>query len=202
MRERRKMMERGIWLLRHGDIVRGGQRRFVGQRDLPLSGVGHRQYARLAEVMAEKLAKTPPKAFFCSDLSRGIECADMLRRAFRPAGGKMPVIADRGLREISLGAWEGLTKEEVEKRYPGALDERMADLAGYAPAGGESFEMVQRRAIMALARFRMNYPDGILVVVGHAGLNRAILADYMALPLRDVLRIPQEYACSVFLENR
>ena len=114
----------------------------------------------------------------------------------------MPVIADRGLREISLGAWEGLTKEEVEKRYPGALDERMADLAGYAPAGGESFEMVQRRAIMALARFRMNYPVGILVVVGHAGLNRAILADYMALPLRDVLRIPQEYACSVFLENR
>ena len=194
-------MERGIWLLRHGDIVRGGQRRFVGQRDLPLSGVGHRQYARLAETMAEKLAKTPPKAFFCSDLSRGIECADILRRAFRPAGGKMPVIADRGLREISLGAWEGLTKEEVEKRYPGALDERMADLAGYAPAGGESFEMVQRRAIMALARFRMNYPDGILVVVGHAGLNRAILADYMALPLRDVLRIPQEYACSVFLEN-
>lgn len=46
-------MERGIWLLRHGDIVRGGQRRFVGQRDLPLSGVGHRQYARLAETMAE-----------------------------------------------------------------------------------------------------------------------------------------------------
>ena len=49
---------------------------------------------------------------------------------------------------------------------------------------------------------RMNYPDGILVVVGHAGLNRAILADYMSLPLKDVLRIPQEYACSVFLENR
>lgn len=195
-------MARGIWLLRHGALGERPGRPFTGQQDLPLSGEGRRQYERLAAHLARLLADDRPRAVLCSDLSRSLECGEMVRRAFRPGGGEMPLIADRGLREISLGAWEGLTRDDVEKRYPGALAERGADFAGYAPAGGESFSMLQRRALLSLARARMQYPDGLLVIVGHAGLNRTILADYMALPLSAVLDIPQPYACCSFLENR
>jgi probable phosphoglycerate mutase len=46
---------------------------------------------------------------------------------------------------------------------------------------------------------RERHPDGPLLVVGHAGLNRVLLAEYLALPLRDALRIPQPYACLTFL---
>ena len=157
---------------------------------------------RLAEEIAEALEKTPPKAFFCSDLRRGIACADILRRAFRPRGGTMPVIADPGFREISLGAWEGLAKEEVEKRFPGALAERGKDFANYAPAGGENLAMLQRRALMAILRARMHTPEGLFVVVGHCAFNRTILADYLALPLECALSIPQPYGAMSLLWGR
>ena len=157
---------------------------------------------RLGEELAEALEKTPPKAFFCSDSRRGIACADILRRAFRPRGGTMPVIADPGFREISLGAWEGLTKEEVEKRFPGALAERGRDFANYAPAGGESLAMLQRRALMAILRARMHTPEGLFVVVGHAAFNRCILADYLALPLELAMSIPQPYGAMSLLAGR
>ena len=58
---------------------------------------------------------------------------------------------------------------------------------------------MQRRALAALARWRACYPVGGLLLVGHAGLNRTLLARYLALPLSDLLRIPQPYACRVFL---
>lgn len=191
-----------ILLLRHGELVPNPQRRFVGQRDVELSSAGEARFARLGEALAHALAQTPPKAFFCSDLRRGIACADILRRAFRPRGGTMPVIADPGFREISLGAWEGLTKEEVEKRYPGALAERGRDFTGYAPAGGESFAMLQKRALMAILRARMHTPEGLFVVVGHAAFNRTILADYLALPLEDCLHIAQPYGALSLLAGR
>ncbi len=195
-------METGIWLLRHGAVEANPEHRFVGQRDVKLSSLGVRQYERLAARLVERCQDNPPKAFFCSDLSRSMACAEILRRAFRPSGGAMPIVPDPALREISLGAWEGLTKAEVEKRYPGALAERAADWAGYAPLGGESFEMVQRRALLMLIRARLQHPEGVIVFVGHAGLNRTMLADYLALPLKSVMDIPQDYACAAYLENR
>ena len=191
-----------IVLLRHGELVPNPQRRFVGQRDLELSSLGEAHFARLGEELAAALATTPPQAFFCSDLRRGIACADILRRAFRPRGRTMPVIADPGFREISLGAWEGLAKEEVEKRFPGALAERGKDFANYAPAGGESLAMLQRRALMAILRARMHTPEGLFVVVGHCAFNRTILADYLALPLECAMSIPQPYGAMSLLWGR
>ena len=125
---------------------------------------------RLAEEIAEALEKTPPKAFFCSDLRRGIACA--------------------------------LAKEEVEKRFPGALAERGKDFANYAPAGGESLAMLQRRALMAILRARMHTPEDLFVVVGHCAFNRTILADYLALPLECAMSIPQPYGAMSLLWGR
>ncbi len=194
--------QQGIVLLRHGELVPNPEHRFIGQRDVELSSAGTARFEALGEELAREFADRQPQAFFCSDLRRGIACADIVRRAFRPRGGTMPVIADPGFREINLGAWQGLTKQEVEQRYPGALAERGADFANYAPAGGESFAMLQRRALMALVRARMHTPTGIIFVIGHAAFNRCILADYLALPLSEALNIAQPYGAVSFLEQR
>lgn len=114
----------------------------------------------------------------------------------------MPVVADPGFREISLGAWEGLTKDEVEKRYPGALGERARDFANYAPAGGESFILLQRRVVISLAKARIHSPDGLIAVVGHQAFNRCALADYLALPVSEAVRIPQPYGAASLLVDR
>ena len=194
--------QQGIVLLRHGELVPNPEHRFIGQRDVELSSAGTARFEALGEELAREFADRQPQAFFCSDLRRGIACADIVRRAFRPRGGTMPVIANPGFREINLGAWQGLTKQEVEQRYPGVLAERGADFANYAPAGGESLAMLQRRALMALVRARMHTPTGIIFVIGHAAFNRCILADYLALPLSEAMNIAQPYGAVSFLEQR
>lgn len=189
-------VERGLWLVRHGALPPNPERRFVGARDLPLSGTGRSQIRALAADMTPVLADPRLSALLCSDLSRCRETAAILAAV---AGRPLPVHADADLREINLGAWEGRTPAEVEWAFPGEYARRGRDFALFSPSGGESFARVQERALAALARWRARYPDGLLILAGHAGLNRCLLARYLALPLSDVLRIPQPYASRTFL---
>ncbi len=48
------------------------------------------------------------------------------------------------------------------------------------------------------ALWRAPYPNGLLILAGHAGLARYLLARYLALPLSNVLHIPQPYAGRTF----
>ena len=131
-----------LYLLRHGALPPNPQRRFVGQRDLPLSPRGQRQIA----FWAKELAVTPLKAIFCSSLQRCRESARSIGR-YHP---QTPVIPRDAFREIHLGQWEGLTPAEVEERFPGAYAARGRNLADYCPQGGESFRMLARRVLPAL----------------------------------------------------
>ncbi len=193
---------KGIWIITHAALVPSARQAFSGQSDAEISSGGRADFEALALRFADDLGDIRPEAFFCSDMRSTITCADILRRAFRPAGGTMPVIADPGFRGQNFGAWEGLTEEEVEKRYPGALAERAADICGYAPIGGESPDMLKNRALMALVRARLHTPEGLIVIVGHADFNRCILADYLALPLEAASSIPQPCLSQCYLENR
>ena len=194
--------EKGIWLFNHASLAANTEQQFIGQKDVDLTSGGRAACEALAQKFVEGMASQKPEAFFCSDLRSAVTCADILRRAFRPAGGTMPVIADPGFRELNYGAWEGLTREDVEKRYPGALDELAKHPTEYAPAGGESLTMLKSRSLMAVLRARLHTPDGIIVVLGHTEFNRCLLADYLALPLEEADHLPQPWLAHSFLENR
>ena len=199
----------GLWLVRHGALPPNPERRFVGARDLPLSEAGRAQIRGLARDFATVLKSGCLAAVLSSDLQRCRETAAIIADAAawaagadgrgKPAGWSVPLHADAGLREINLGSWQGLSPREVEQAFPGQYARRGEDPAHFRPQGGESFADVQRRALAALARWRARYPEGQLLLAGHAGLNRTLLVHYLALPLSDVLRIPQPYACRAFL---
>lgn len=207
-------MMHGLWLVRHGALPPNPERRFVGARNVPLSDAGRAQIRALAREFMPALAtgqegkaaeESSEKqahglaAVICSDLGRCRETAALLLAGAKWPAGPPPLHADAGLREINLGEWQGLTPEEVRREYPGQYERRGVDIARFCPPGGESFAQVQERALAALARWRARYPRGVLLLVAHAGLNRALLAAYLALPLADALRIPQGYACRAFL---
>ena len=60
-----------------------------------------------------------PQHIICSDLGRCRESARLVQEVFRARGHAIDIVPDAGLREISLGLWEGLTVAEVEARWPG-----------------------------------------------------------------------------------
>ncbi|WP_448871605.1 histidine phosphatase family protein [Desulfobulbus propionicus] len=175
-----------IYLLRHGEIDSPRPRRFLGRSNPPLNANGIRQATRLGEA----LGAIPFCRVFSSPLDRAMQTATLV-------GGRSikdiePVDA---FREINLGAWEGLTVAEVQSRFPGAYEERGLHLGAYRPEQGESFADVADRALPVLDAMAREFPGPILIVA-HAGVNRALLSSLRHLPLDDLLQIPQDY-CGV-----
>jgi len=190
-----------VWLFRHGEVPQVAPRRFVGQSDVPLADEGRRQ----AAFWAATLARIPFALALCSDLSR---CRETARIMFRDRD--IPCGVDERLREIALGAWEGLAVAQVRERFPGHYEARGAELAGFRPTGGESFYDVQARAGLALdacvdaARAAPIAADGDGVVeaavVAHGGVNRALLCGLLGMPLAHLFRLGQDYGCLNLLE--
>src|SRR5258708_23881520 len=98
-----------IFLVRHGATVLTAEDRFAGATDVQLSDEGRRQAGRLAlRLQAEKIA-----AVYASPLGRTMETAGILAL---PHG--LQVQPRDGLREISHGHWEQVTREEVDAKFP------------------------------------------------------------------------------------
>lgn len=85
-----------------------------------------------------------------------------------------PVIDDR-LAEMHFGDWEGRRWEDIPRAE---LDAWAADVAGYAPPGGESPRDLQRRALDFVASLAV--PEAVMVT--HAGVIRTLLAQWQGLP--------------------
>lgn len=186
----------GIWLVRHGMLPPNPERRMVGARDIPLSSEGREQIRLLARQFMPEVQDSLG-AVICSDLDRCRETAAILLEALPQ--GRPPLHVEHGLREIDLGLWQGMTKVEIERAWPGAYAARGLDMANFCPPQGESFMQAQGRALAAVARWRRHYPGVTLLMVSHAGILGSLLAHYLALPLRDVLRVPQYYGCRAFV---
>ena len=105
------------------------------------------------------VAALEPGRVLASDLSRARRTAELLV----PAG--VAVEADAVWRERDAGEWEGLTRVEIEERYPGWLEEHRR------PPGYEDDDEVLARALPALEALLLNAVDGTTVlIVTHGGL--------------------------------
>lgn len=130
-----------------------------GQLDVP---------ALQVEASAERLRALLPfdAPVYCSPLQRCRHLAEALHPA--------PVI-DARLAEMHFGAWEGQTWEAIGVA---ALNQWAADVAGFAPPGGENGQAVQARALDFLAGLAVEEA----VLVTHAGVMRVLLAHWQGLP--------------------
>jgi len=179
-------MQSVIYLLRHGAVDKSSPRRFLGQTDLPLNQTGISQATQVCRALQEIVFAR----VFSSPLDRALQTAALV------SGSSLDAItAVDALAEIDLGAWEGLTVAEVRERFPGGYEERGQHLGFYRPHQGESFADVAARALPALQEIAATSQEPILIVA-HAGVNRALLSCLQDSPLDDLLTIPQEY-CGV-----
>jgi probable phosphoglycerate mutase len=88
---------------------------------------------------------------------------------------------DPRLREADLGSWEGLTRDEVHRRFP---REYLAWRHGHdiRRGGGETYAEVAERAEAAIAESLTRLPEGeVMVVVTHGGTARAVIGRLLGL---------------------
>ena len=159
-----------VFLIRHGATILSAEDRFAGATDVPLSDEGRHQASRLAA----RLQGEPIAAVYASTMGRTIETARILAE---PHG--LEVQPRDGLREISHGHWEQMTREEVEARFPEEASEWEKDPYTFAPADGESGLAVTARALPALIELVRAHPGETILVVSHKATIRLLLSSLL-----------------------
>jgi len=176
-----------LYLVRHGATPLTAEDRFSGAVGVDLSDEGRWQ----AERLGERLRDEGLTAVYASPLSRTVETAERVARAC----GLEPVLRD-GLREISHGHWEGLTRGEVEARHADEYAAWEADPFAFAPEGGESGVAVLARALPVVREVVTRHPGGRVVVVSHKATLRLVLSSLLGFDARGYRdRLDQAPAC-------
>jgi broad specificity phosphatase PhoE len=159
-------------VLRHGRTGHNVLGRIQGQLDIALDEIGQAQ----AVAVADALAEASPYVVLSSDLARALVTAEAIA-----ARAGLEVVVDERLREISLGAWEGLTVEQAREQFP---DEHAAWVAGEDKprGGGETYREAAARATECLREAIEHAPPGATVIaVTHGGTARATLGGLLEL---------------------
>jgi broad specificity phosphatase PhoE len=163
-------MHTRIFLIRHGATVLTAEDRFAGATEVELSEEGREQVRRLAVRLAdEKIV-----AVYASPMGRTVETARILAQ---PHG--LEVQQRDGLREISHGRWEQMTRKEVEKAFPEEAAAWEEDPYTFAPQGGESGLAVTARALPALIDIVRAHLDSNVLVVSHKATIRLLLSSLL-----------------------
>jgi glucosyl-3-phosphoglycerate phosphatase len=158
-----------VW--RHGRTAWNAEGRFQGQLDPPLDQVGRDQAARSGAQLAALL---PPEGtvVVSSDLQRAAATA----AALVPLLG-VPLRVDPRLRELDLGSWQGLTRQEVAERHPG----QYADWVAGRPVLGRGSEEPDEVAHRALAALGDVPAAEVVVLVTHGGTGLRLIEALLGL---------------------
>ncbi len=154
-----------ILLARHGETDWNRDFRFQGHADPPLNEVGRAQAAKLsATLAAEALA-----AVYSSPSRRALQTAEVVAAAH----GLEPVEVE-ALREVDVGSWEGLTRSEIEKRFPQQYARWLEGGQGWND--GETYEQMGVRVVAALLELAAAHVGEGILAVTHGGPIRAAFA--------------------------
>lgn len=157
-----------VYLIRHGQTDWNVEGKIQGSTDIPLNDMGRRQAACLAKGMERRRVSR----VFSSTLSRAHETAMAIGESQH-----VPVHCLRELEEVNYGKWEGLTMDEIAKRYPRELEQWYLSPVEVAPPGGETQTQVYERCAKAIDRI-LEQTDGDAAVVSH-GATVVFLLEYM-----------------------
>ena len=148
-----------ILLLRHAESEWNVERRWQGRADPPLSSAG-----RAAALRAGTLLPRFPTVV-SSDLTRALDTALLIARASTAddLAWVTPLLAER-----TVGPWQGLTRAQIELRWPGYLG------SSERPDGFERDDSVLSRLWEALGVLERDFRGGRVLCITHGGLIHAL----------------------------
>ncbi|MGH2905211.1 MAG: histidine phosphatase family protein [Solirubrobacterales bacterium] len=168
-----------LLLVRHGESEWNASGLLQGQADPPLSELGRRQAAR----MAGRLVDEEIDVIVASDLQRAMDTARALADNVR-----LPVEPRQDLREVDLGSWTGVSRDELEAQDPGVWRRwRVEGIEGWE--GGERYADAMVRVAGALADLASAHDGQTVVAVTHGGCIRLATCHLLGMPASELGRI-------------
>ncbi len=204
-----------IVIVRHGESTFNLESRIQGRSDLSrLTPTGESQ----AQCVAKALVGIPFDYAYCSPLTRALDTARIILKEREG----IPLHITEQLREIDLTAWEGLTFAEVKEKYPD--DHHLwrhhpdsLELEGHFPVrdlwqqARDFWQTLAQQLQSAPVPVEVSHAeDGRadssqgriinILLVGHSGINRALVSTAIGLEPRYYHRLGQDN-CAISVLN-
>jgi broad specificity phosphatase PhoE len=167
-----------ILLARHGQSDWNAERRWQGHADRSLTERGWAQ----ARALAERLAEFDLDAIYSSDLRRAHDTATVVAES-----QGLKVRQDPKLREVDVGSWSGLTRDEARVRFPAAYERWLNGEQGWTD--GETYEDMTERVLDALWDIARANDSGRVLIVSHGGPVRAVHATALGMDIHAYRRM-------------
>lgn len=159
-------------LVRHAETEANINQVWQGDLDAPLTRRGQQQVVATAARLAHFHALVGIHRFYVSPLPRAQSTAAAIAEAIG-----LPAIVESGLREFSLGDWEGRSFREL--REVENLWGRWEVDPAFAPPSGESPTTFNRRATLTLLNLVVRHPGETLLAVTHGAFISSVLATWL-----------------------
>lgn len=144
-------------LVRHGETDMNRDNLYFGRLDPPLNDTGRNQ----AKSCYEVLSNIDYDKIYSSDLKRAYETAEIVNHK------NLPIEVSKEIRELDFGIFEGLTYEEILKKYPEEMKECSKNWKTYSYVNGENPYDLQKRSINFLNSLDKNIDN---LIVTHWGV--------------------------------
>lgn len=153
-----------IIIIRHGESLANAVRVYLGHTDWDLSEKGREQAALAAEYFKDEKIDV----IYSSDLLRAYNTA-LPHAKMR----SLTVNADKELREVFLGAWEGLEIDDISNRWHKEFNIDWRENFGTCtPPEGESVSHAAERFMSEILRIAERHRGSTVLITAHAAVIR------------------------------
>lgn len=177
-----------LYLIRHGETALNKRGCYYGKTDAILSekGISQAEYLRglFKEISFDYIVASP--------LVRAYNTAQIVM-----GERKQDIFGDSRLMEQDFGIFEGMTYEEIDRKYPEELKSWNAQFSTYRIPEGESFQEVRGR----VEAFLEDIPSGretkgeSMLIAAHKGTLGHLLAAMLKLPLEGYWNFVFDQGC-------
>jgi broad specificity phosphatase PhoE len=176
-----------LLLTRHGHVEGITPERFRGREPLALTARGQAEAAAIAEQIA---GAWQPSKIYTSPMGRCVATGAAIAKACR-----IDAEVCHDLNDIDYGAWTFKTFDYAEQDDPSLFAAWLATPQRVRFPNGESLQDLAARSANALRFVLARHPGDTIVLVGHDSVNRALLLQFLDLPLSAYRRVAQSPCC-------
>lgn len=154
-----------LYVVRHGETDFNVQGRYAGSTDVDINEMGKNQ----AEIMATSFKDKQIDIIITSSMKRALTTASIIKEYL-----VKPIVVSNKFVERNLGVYEGLTRDEVSKKFPKLWNENVLKQFDNTFHKGESVRQVRERVQNGLSYIKNDHRNQNIILVTHGYISREI----------------------------
>ena len=173
-----------LFFIRHGQTDWNLNGLIQGSCDIELNEEGILQADELSRSILQR--KYIFAKIFSSPQKRAVQTAKILSTAT-----DVEYVSIEGLEEINLGAWEGLSWDEVKRKYPTVYNEWFLNRRYTNPPRGESYQDMLQRVLASIHKIILANTDNV-VIVTHSAVIMCLQCYLTNTPFEEMMKFKAE----------